>query len=67
MKITIELGQKELDILHDVVLGVTGKDLSNDDLQSVWYRFPETIKEDAIRWGLNDSVVRDNIFNYLTK
>lgn len=62
-----ELEQADFNVLHDVVLGVTGKKLSNDALKLTWLALPENLKEDAIHWGLNDTVVRDNIYEHLMK
>ena len=34
--------------------------LSQTELESLYYEFPGYLKRDIERWGLNDSVVRDD-------
>jgi hypothetical protein len=51
--------KNEWDYLHDVVLSATwdkSKKLSQSELEDLFEEFPEHIKEDAYRLGLNDSV-----------
>lgn len=67
MKKIITLEQSDLDALHDVVLSSIGKKLSNEELLKVWNELPEDIQDDAVHWGIDDSVVRDNIYAHLKK
>lgn len=65
MKVTVELEKEDFDVLHDVVLGVTGYGYNNEELQTLWDGLPEDIKGTAIQWGTNDTVFRDNMYEYL--
>jgi len=57
--------------LHDVVLEATWETtktkMSQDELEHLFSEFPESIKQDAYRWGLNDTVVRDKIYVWYKK
>ena len=61
-----EFTQHEWDHLHDVVLDATWETsktkLTQQELEKLFQELPEHIKEDAYRWGLNDTVVRDKIY-----
>lgn len=51
--------------LHDVILEATNKlSLSQEELESLFDELPDDIKCDAYKWGLNDTVVRDNIYEW---
>jgi hypothetical protein len=62
-----KLSQHGFDALHDIVYDITGLNLSNDKLIPYYRQLPEEIKADARRWGLNDTVVRGNIYSFLSK
>ncbi len=66
-----EITQDEWNHLHDVVLAATWKTtktkLTQQELESLFQQLPEVIKEDALHWGLNDSVVRDKIYVWYQK
>ena len=51
--------------LHDVVYEVLDKQMTNKELETLFRSLPSNLKEDAFHWGLSDSVVRDNIYEYL--
>lgn len=65
MKVRIEFEEGDLDTLHDVVFGLFDKDLSDEELLKIWNKLPEDIHGAAIHWGMDDSVVRDDIHEYL--
>ena len=52
---------------HDVVLDVTMKSLTDEELKALFNTLPEHIRAQAIHWGLSDTIVRDNIGEYLQK
>ncbi len=56
------------DHLHDVILDVTyneGKlSLNQKELEELYDELPSHIKEDITHWGLNDTCVRDNIWEW---
>jgi hypothetical protein len=63
--------KNEWNHLHDVVLSATWNTsklkLSQSELEDLFEKFPEHIKEDAYHWGLNDTVVRDSIYVWINK
>jgi hypothetical protein len=63
--------KNEWNHLHDVVLsatwGTSKLKLSQSELEDLFEKFPEHIKEDAYHWGLNDTVVRDSIYVWIVK
>lgn len=65
MKVKVEFEDGDFDTLHDIVFDITGKQLNNTELELVWSELPEDIKNDSIHFGLNDSVVRDSMYEYL--
>jgi hypothetical protein len=65
MKVTVELEREDFDVLHDVVLEVTGYGYNSVELQTVWDNLPYDIKNLAISWGTNDTVFRDKMYEHL--
>ena len=65
MKKTNELEKSDLDSLLDTVFSATGKKITHEEAKKVWEELPEDIKDEAIHWGIDDSVVRDNIYVHL--
>ena len=63
-----DFSQGEWDHLHDVILDVTYStsklSLTQKELEGLFDELPQNIKDDSYRWGLNDSVVRDNIYEW---
>lgn len=63
--------QNEWDRLHDVVLDATWDttqvSLTQTELEDLYTELPGEIKADVMHWGLNDSVVRDNIYVWYVK
>ena len=54
--------------LHDVILEATWETkktkMSQSELETLFDELPQHIKDDAYHWGLNDTVVRDNIYEW---
>jgi hypothetical protein len=67
MKVTIELEKEDYNVLHDIVYGLTSETLTNDELKLIWDNLPEYLKLEAVHWGVDDTVVRDNIYEHLKK
>ena len=67
MKVNVEFEDGDLDPLSDIILSITGEKFSNDKLMIIYKELPDYIKEDVIHWGMDDSVVRDNIYVFLKK
>lgn len=63
VKVTLE--EEDFAVIHDVVLEVTGYEYSNEELQTIWDALPEYVQGIAISWGCNDTVFRDNLYEYL--
>ena len=63
-----DFSQGEWDHLHDVILDATYStsklSLTEKELEGLFDELPQNIKDDSYRWGLNDSVVRDNIYEW---
>jgi hypothetical protein len=63
--------KNEWDYLHDIALSAmwdkSKLKLSQSELEDLFEGFPKDIKEDAYHRGLNDSVVRDAIYDWIKK
>jgi hypothetical protein len=57
----------EINHLHDIVYDLIKLDLDHNNLARYLRHLPENIRKDIEHWGLNDTVVRDTIYNYLSK
>lgn len=57
--------QNDWDHLHGVVLGTTNQKLSQLELEQLYESLPDNLKSQAISWGMNDTVFKDNLFEYL--
>ncbi len=67
MKITIELEQDDLNAMHDVILEALDFSPTDEQIKECWEMLPENIKGTSIKWGCNDTVFRDNMYEYLLK
>ena len=56
-----------MDSFHDCVLNATQKSLSNDELEKLFNTLPQETQGLAVSWGLNDTVFRDEVYEYLTQ
>jgi len=65
MKKDIILEQEDIDSLHDTILEAINYSADRYEILEYWNKIPEHIKEEAIRWGIDDTVVRDNIYVWL--
>jgi hypothetical protein len=57
----------ELGSVHDVIFEVTDNEYSNDDLRKIWQLTTEDIKAEGLRWGIDDTAVRDNLYEWAQK
>lgn len=64
----MELTKNDLGHLHDVILDALDIDLDSDE-KIIEYRnkLPTDIQLDIEKWGVSDTVVRDNIYVWLLK
>lgn len=51
--------------LHDIVFGATEVSKNKDELGALFLALPRDLQLDAAKEGVGDTVVRDNIFEYL--
>jgi hydroxymethylpyrimidine pyrophosphatase-like HAD family hydrolase len=51
--------------LHDVILEVLGVSMDDKKLEELFRTLPSSIKDEALHWGLSDTVVRDNIYTHI--
>jgi hypothetical protein len=67
MKKSVILDQDDLDSLHDTILEALELDLDNKQVLEYWNKLPDDLKDDAIHWGIDDSVVSDNIYEWFVE
>lgn len=65
MIVTIKLEREDFDAIHGVIFEVKGFSPTDDEIQKIWDRLPEDIQGTAIQWGCNDTVFRDNMYEWL--
>lgn len=65
MIVTVTLEQEDFDAMHDVILEVFDESPSQEQIQLIWNDLPEHIQGLAIQWGANDTVFRDNLYEFL--
>ena len=57
--------KNEWDHFHDVVFDSTGKNKCREELLEIFQSLPINLKNDAYTYGMNDTVFRDNVYEYL--
>jgi len=67
MIVTVVLEQEDFNAMHDVIFEVVGIKPTNEQIQKIWNGLPEDIQSIAIQWGTNDTVFRDNLYEWLEK
>lgn len=55
----------DLASLHNTVFDLTGKQKSDNELNEIWRAIPDDLKMDAEKWGCSDTVVREDIYEFL--
>ena len=65
MIITIQLEQMDLDILKEIVLSLSSREITNAQARSFWEQLPDALRSDAIKSSLENTSVRDNITYFL--
>ena len=65
MKKTVELEKEDIAHLHDVILEALNRHLTDEEVIDFYNKLPQHLKDEAEHWGLDDSVVRDNIYEWL--
>lgn len=57
--------QNEWNHLHDCIFYVTGKKSSQEKLEKFFDLLPENLQNEAIEWGMNDTLWRDNLIKWM--
>jgi hypothetical protein len=57
--------KNDWDYLHDVIYGYCKKSLDMNSLERFYTKIPENLKEDAFKYGMSDTVFRDNLYDWL--
>ena len=65
MKYKVEFDKNDFNVLHDIILNALNKNLNNEKIIEYWDNIPEDIKLDVLRWGLNDTLIKDKIYDWL--
>lgn len=60
-----EINENDWDHLHDVVYNVTGKKSNREELVIIFESLSDKLKFMAYDYGMNDTVFRDKVFEYL--
>ena len=63
----ITLEKEDLAHMHDVIYDVIDREPTDEEILRVWNALPEHIRGDAIQWGCDDTVFRDNMYVWLKK
>lgn len=62
---SINLFEKnEWDHFHDCFFHVYKIKKSKEELEKIYLSIPNEMKLDALNWGMNDTVFRENLINY---
>lgn len=68
MKVYIELEASDLASLHDTLAEALDlEDLTEAEILRVWDHVPDHLRGAVAHWGVDDSVVRDNIYEWAQK
>jgi hypothetical protein len=67
MIVNITLEREDFDAMHDVILETLNleSEITDSVIQKIWDMTPEHIKGTAIEWGTDDTVFRDNLYEWL--
>lgn len=62
------LSEDDKNGIHEVLFQMDILELEDDDKVEEYYnQLPDDIKKDGVRWGFQDSVVRDNMYVWFEK
>jgi hypothetical protein len=61
------LSEPEVNSFHDTVLGALNLDLVDTQLRELHRKLPENILYDIMKWGLSDTEVRGDIYEWVKK
>lgn len=58
------LSVNDVAAIHDVLLDLFDVNLSDDDIYEIWSHTDELIKMEAMKWGAQDTEVRDKFYEW---
>jgi hypothetical protein len=67
MIIKVTLERRDFETLNEIVNEIIGSTINDNQLQALWDMMPNDVKGTAIQWGMDDTVARDNIYEFLQK
>jgi len=53
--------------LHDTYFAAMDETITEEEAHLLFFRMPEGLQCDALKWGLSDTEVRDNIYTHILK
>lgn len=67
MIVNVILERGDFNAMHDVILEALNLEceITDEVIQKIWDKMPDDIKNTAITWGCNDTVFRDNMYEWL--
>ena len=65
MKIGIQLEKEDFDTLHDVILNALNIETSEEEITEYFMELPREIIGTAVSWGIDDTVFRDEMYEWL--
>jgi len=63
----ILLTKPDLNTLHDILLDLSDITYTDEQLYAIWEKVPQHLKDEATHWGISDTVVRDDIYEWAKK
>lgn len=65
MKINVELERSDLDAIYNIILEVTKKKVSDEEVVEYWESLPHEIKSAAVTWGCGDDEFKERMTVFL--
>lgn len=68
MIVQITLEERDYASIHDTIFNALNIELnSNAEIEAYWNKLPEEIKYKAVMWGVSDTEVRDEMWDWFEK
>lgn len=68
MEANLKLDKSDRPSFHDILFNVYDLDeLSEEQIDAYWEKVPLHLKHEAAYWGVSDTVVRENICEWLSE
>ena len=55
----------EYAVMHDLVMETFGVEPVDTQVERFWCFMPKDLKKEIAHWGINDSLTKDNIYEWL--